>query len=341
VSALLSSEEWRGYFRGSGRDLGDRFLPALLSIGAVLSLAGLAGVVWAAGLHKVWHAFVRADWSFIVIAPIGIVISHLGYTLAYREVAQKEDHPNLALREAFTIVTSGFGPISPRGGFALDLRELRKRGLPKHEAEARVRVLGMLEYAVLAPAALAAASFMLVSGTRAQVGLLPSWVIGVPVGAVVTFLLLYRFKKAGRPNSWWGPVRHWLDAIGHLLDLLRAWPQGALALAGMAIYWAGEIAALGGCLDVFVHRRGSVAVMIVGYATGYALTRRSLPLGSAGVVEALMPFALTWVGFPLPSAILAVVAYRAFNLWLPMIPAVTGLKRLRELRPETRDAVHS
>ncbi len=79
---------------------------------------------------------------------------------------------------------------------------------------------------------------------------------------------------------------------------------------------------------MFGHRRGAVAVIIVGYATGYALTRRALPLAGAGVVEALMPFALNWVGYPLASSILAVIAYRIFNMWLPMIPAVISLRRL-------------
>jgi uncharacterized membrane protein YbhN (UPF0104 family) len=68
--------------------------------------------------------------------------------------------------------------------------------------------------------------------------------------------------------------------------------------------------------------------MIVGYATGYALARRALPLAGAGVVEGLMPFALNWVGFPLAASVLAVIAYRIFNLWLPMIPAVISLRTL-------------
>ncbi|MBV9661005.1 MAG: hypothetical protein JO337_07600 [Acidimicrobiales bacterium] len=95
----------------------------------------------------------------------------------------------------------------------------------------------------------------------------------------------------------------------------------------MLIYWAAEILALGGCIDVFAHRRGAVAVMMVGYATGYAPARRSLPLSGAGVIEALMPFALNWVGFPLASSILALITYRMFNLWLALIPAVISLHR--------------
>jgi uncharacterized membrane protein YbhN (UPF0104 family) len=169
---------------------------------------------------------------------------------------------------------------------------------------------------------------MMAQGTNAQPGLVASWVIGVPVGAAVALALLVKWRKDGRPDSWWSPIRIGLDAIDGLLDLLRSWSTAPVALFGMALYWAGEITALGGCIGIFAHRRGAVALMIVGYATGYALTRRSLPLAGAGIVEALMPFALTWVGFPLASAVLAVIAYRVFNMWLPMIPAMVNIRRL-------------
>jgi hypothetical protein len=38
-----------------------------------------------------------------------------------------------------------------------------------------------------------------------------------------------------------------------------------------------------------------------------------LPLGGAGVVEGLLPFALGWVRIALAPAVLAVVAYRAMK----------------------------
>jgi uncharacterized membrane protein YbhN (UPF0104 family) len=83
------------------------------------------------------------------------------------------------------------------------------------------------------------------------------------------------------------------------------------------------------CLAAFDRVTPGVAAVVVGYATGYALTRRTLPLAGAGAVEALLPFALVWVGFGLPSAVLAVFCYRFFNLWLPLGPAAFGLYHLR------------
>ena len=54
------------------------------------------------------------------------------------------------------------------------------------------------------------------------------------------------------------------------------------------------------------------------------MTRRTLPFGGAGAVEALLPFALSWTGISLAAAVLAVFAYRVFNLWLPLVPAALG-----------------
>ncbi len=47
------------------------------------------------------------------------------------------------------------------------------------------------------------------------------------------------------------------------------------------------------------------------------------------LVEALLPFALTWVGEPLATAVLGVVAYRIVNVWLPLGPALAGRFALR------------
>jgi uncharacterized membrane protein YbhN (UPF0104 family) len=85
------------------------------------------------------------------------------------------------------------------------------------------------------------------------------------------------------------------------------------------------------CLAAFDRDAPSIPAVVVGYATGYALTRRTLPFAGAGAVEAALPFALTWVGFGLAPAVLAVFAYRVFNVWLPVGPALAGLFALRRL----------
>lgn len=323
---------WRLYIHTDHRHLDPSQVTVLLVTGAVLFAAALIGVGWSAGPAVIARALVHARWRWLILAPIGVVVSHLGYVLAYREATRAEGGSALSGRDAVAMVAAGFGAFNARGGFALDAMGLVDFGLDQREARLRVRVLGTIEYAVLALAAFVAAAVMAAKAEPAQTGLLPSWVIGVPAGtAVAVGLILLRRRLVGR--RWWRPpLSAGVDGVVLTASLCWSWPSGVLATAGMALYWAGDMTALGGAIAVFSPVGIHFAALIVGYATGYALTRRSLPLGGAGAVEALLPFALSWVSIPLASAVLAVAAYRAFNLWAMESSAIAGLVRLRRLR---------
>src|SRR5919108_22368 len=110
--------------------------------------------------------------------------------------------------------------------------------------------------------------------------------------------------------------------------------EHGLGFLGAALYWTGDIACLWAALQVYNGHRLSIPALILGYATGYVLTPRSLPAGGAGVVEIALTFALHWVGLPFVPALLGVITYRVFNFWLPMVPAVAVLPTIAELRAE-------
>jgi uncharacterized membrane protein YbhN (UPF0104 family) len=69
--------------------------------------------------------------------------------------------------------------------------------------------------------------------------------------------------------------------------------------------------------------------VILAHAVGYVLTRRTLPLAGAGAVEVLMPLALVAAGMSFPGAVLGVITYRVFNLWVPLLPAALALRSAR------------
>jgi uncharacterized membrane protein YbhN (UPF0104 family) len=326
---LSHVSRWEAWLRADHHHLGGWYVSGTLIASAAVSLGALLGITWVAGWTKVWHGVLQADWALLAIAPAAVLVSHLGYCLPYREIARGS---SLARQKTVAMVTTGFGPFSPRSGFALDARGFRNLGLSKRDAGHRVLTLGLVEYAILAAATFACALYLLLVGAPVQAGLLPSWTIGVPIGTIIAIALVVCYRQAGRPDKWWSPVRHALDAIERTFRLMRSWPGGPLAVAGMSLYWAADIAALAACMAVFTHRHPLGPALVVGYATGYVLTRRSLPLAGAGAVEALLPFALMWVGYPLPTAILAVITYRLFNLWFAVIPAVAGLRQLRRQR---------
>jgi uncharacterized membrane protein YbhN (UPF0104 family) len=189
----------------------------------------------------------------------------------------------------------------------------------------------MLEYAVLAPAAFVAAFVVLFFHNSISKSLTLPWIIGVPVGAVLALTALRYLRKVEKWPIVGRPLGRALHALSLVLGLLRSPRRHGLAFAGTLAYWSGDIFCLWSTLHAFSAQTPPVAQLIVGYATGYALTRRALPLGGAGVVEALLPFSLGWLGIALAPALLAVFAYRLINLWLPIVPALAGLPTLRSL----------
>jgi len=279
---------------------------------------------------------VHPHWIWFPAAIGGELLAYLGYTLAYREVAQAERGAELDVPKAAALVATGFGVFVQGGGFALDREALQRAGLTEDEARRRVLGLGALEYAVLAPATAVAALIVLLRHQTVSASLTVPWLVGVPVGATLALLALRHEKRVRR----WPLVGRRLGGNLHALRLilgLLTTPRHCLALLGTLAYWTGDVFCLWATLHAFSAHTPPVAQLIVGYATGYALTRRALPLGGAGVVEALLPFALGWVRIALAPALLAVFAYRLINLWLPMIPALAGLPTLRRLgRPRRR-----
>ena len=301
---------------------------AALSLIATMLVAGTAGYVSVASHVK------HADLYWIPFAVLGAAVAHVGYTFAYREVAHVGRGVRLGALRAAAIVAAGFGMFTPRGGFAVDIEALEDLGVPPEEARIRVLGLGSLEYAVLATGALVCAIFLLYDDPHAQRAVTLSWLIGVPVGTALA-LIAVRYRNWICRGRLGGIIRPPLEAIG-VVGQIVASPRrhGAAAFMGMALYWAGEVFVLWVCLAAFTGHTPSVAAVVVGYATGYALTRRTLPLAGAGAVEALLPFALVWVGYSLSAAVLAVFAYRIFNLWLPLGPAAVGLWHLQRRAPE-------
>jgi hypothetical protein len=312
-------------------DLANWELALFITLGVALALGASVAVAWAAGFGDVLHRLVHPDLIWIPLALAGQVVAYFGYMLAYREVARVERGPELGMSKLAAVVFTGFGVFVAHGGFSADVVALRNAGASRREARVRVMGLGALEYVVLAPAVCASAIIVLAHGSRTpNLGMTLPWAIGVPLGFAAAFWALRHRKKLSGAGGWKGAIGHALDAVAVVKNLLREPFKHGHAFVGMGLYWMGEIFSLSAALHAFGSPRPAVAALIIGYATGYALTRRTLPLAGAGVVEALLPFALVWVGAGLAPAVLAVFLYRLFNLWLPLIPALGGIRVLRQ-----------
>lgn len=311
-----------------------RIRPVVLAAVAT-GIAGIAVLLIAriTGADAVGRAFADVDPGWIALIAGAELLAYPAYVLAYRTIARVGGYPALALPLVARVVVAGFGPFTIGGGFGVDLKVLHALHEDERSARVRVTALGTLEWAVLAPITSAVAIVLIATGANILPSLLWPWAIGVPLG--FAFALWVSSPQRVARLSWLrrGKRRellaHVLEGVSVLHTLVRHPRLYAGAWLGTALYWAADIGAFYGGLRTFGLHPGAGKV-IIAYATGYAATRRSLPLGGAGVTEFLMTYALYWVRQPLAPALAAVVAYRVFNFVLAATP---GLIAHRQLRP--------
>ncbi len=315
-----------------------RIRPVVLSAVAtgIAAIAVLA-LARATGVDKVGRAFDDVDVTWIALIAGAEILAYAGYMVAYRSVAQVHGHAPLALPLVARVVIAGFGPFTIGGGFGIDKQALHALHEDEHSARVRVLALGTLEWAVLAPTTCVVAIILLAGGANIMPSLLWPWAISVPVGFgfalwASTPQRIERLSNlGGRPRP---RLRQMLEGVGALHTLLRQ-PRAYLgAWVGTAVYWIADIGAFYGGLRTFGLDPGAGKVLIA-YATGYAATRRSLPLGGAGITEVLMTYALYWVRLPLAPALGAVVAYRAFNFLLAATPGLIAHRQLQPVMEKT------
>ncbi len=300
-----------------------------------LAIAAVAAVALVDGFSAFRHAWTHLHVGWLALVLGGELLAIPAYAGLYRKVAELEGGPHTPSPLLLRLVIAGFGPFAPDGGFALDKRALHALEEDEHSATVRVLGLGALEWAVLAPAAWVAAIVLLATGDpRPMPSLLWPWVIAVPIGFAIGLWLAVPARAEriaeGGEGRWRKPLGKALDGVGVLHTLARDLAQSWLAWSGTTLYWALDIAAFYGAAR-FIGLRLDLGETILAYATGYALTRRSMPFGGAGATELLMTFALHWVGKPIAPALATVVVYRVFNFALPAVPALLVRRRIRPL----------
>ena len=286
----------------------------------------------------------RRSWLWLFVCLAGELVAYGGYVLTVRDMARVDSGPELELDASVRTVVGGFGVFAATrstGGFAVDYWAFRRAGAGRREAAHRVLGLGFLEYVVLSIGALAASAALAfnVDG-RAGVGVtLPGLTI-VPVLAVAWWATspkrVHRLRRPRR-SRFKGMLANGVAGAHYVRQLLTNPREHGLGVLGNAVYWAGDIGGLAAALAL-CGASISWAKLVLAYSGGYVLTRRALPAGGAGFVEAALTLALVGMGADLTRALVAVVIYRLFNFWLPILPALYLMPAISELRRRFRAA---
>jgi uncharacterized membrane protein YbhN (UPF0104 family) len=305
---------------------------------ALVAMAIATGVSIAMGTVAGFDAmsdvigYTEPAWLGLIVA--GMFVSYAGFTASYRGTLDPRTAEAMPENLAFKLVAFG-AAATLRSGYSVDRRAMRAVGASRTDAAVRVTTLAAMEMAVLALAAWVSA-LLLLDDPHVKAAVSVPWAIGVPAGVAlaVAFSLLARPRLRARH----GPLAQLQETLVGALELIRAqalhpW-RHRRAWGGMVLHWGGDLAAMWAALRA-VGLEPSASVLILGYATGYALSPRSLPLAGVGVTEALMPLSLKWVGLPLAPSVLAVWMYRMSRLLAAVPPALIARAEVQRLLRQT------
>lgn len=312
----------------------------------LIAIGVLVLVQRAAGFHQSLHRLRTAHPAWLIAAVGGEALSFAGFESALRELARFDRGPRLghggSLRLVFASLGAARVAAGAPAGLAVLYSGLRKAGAGKDDAAVRVFALYALLFAIFGAGAwLAAVAVVAEAHSLVFPNLTLAWLIGVPLvlgsGAVI---------RAREPPPGARRLERWLrraavDASAglHVVGHLFAHPRAeAAALVAACVYWAGDALCLWAALRAF-DLSLPPRLLVLAYATGYLSTLAPLPFGGVGTVEAAMTLALRGVGVPLSAGLLAVLAYRAINFWLPTLPGLAAFASLaRSDRDRSNDA---
>ena len=309
-------------------------LAAVLYVGAGVALA------YVAGFSEVWHAVQHPHWPWLALSLALVVLAFAGYYFGYRGVGKIEGGPDdLSHADRLAVVAAGFGGFLAHGGTGMDRVVMRAAGGSKREAKVRVTLLGGLEHLILAIPCSAAAIVLLVEGRRTPpLDFTIPWAVGPAVGFGIALWAAERYReRLRRRRGWRGKLSIVFDAT-HLIGAMLLHPvRYARALSGMLLYWLGDMWALWAALAAFGFRMHGPTLMVA-FGTAMIVTRRTGPLGGAGILDAALAATLWYCGAPWVAAVLGTFSYRFFAIWLPQPLSFLMLPRLRRLLDDTEDA---
>ena len=319
------------------------FLAAMI-LGLYLLLPQLAG------LEDTWNRIEDGSPAWIGLAFVLTFGMFGGYVAMFRGVFGHEIPERIGWNESYLITMAGLAAsrifaAGGAGGLVLQAWALRQAGLAK-----RVVADKTISFLVLTYCPYAAA--VIICGFGLRVGILPGnapftmtvipAVIAVILVAIAGLMLLIptdlqrRIDGFAKRTGVLGRIAQRLatipaassaglhDAIAHL----RSRDPGLL---GAILFWAFQIAVLWAAFQAF-GEAPPTAVLIQAFFVGMLGNLLPIP-GGVGGVEGGMIGAFAAFGVDAGLAVVAVLVFRAFTFWLPLLPGVVayfGLRRTVE-----------
>jgi uncharacterized protein (TIRG00374 family) len=288
------------------------------------------------------------DPVWIAVAIAFAFVMFASYVALFRGVVGKA--VRLRWRESYQITMAGLAATrlfsaGGAGGIVLTYWALRKAGMERKDAAARMVAFNVLLYAVYMLT-------LLINGTLLRTGVFsgpaPAGMTVVPAaiaGGVILLFLLFTLVPGDLERSfsgvsqkrWTGRMLKRLSTVPATLSVgtrdaiafLRKPSQGGLALVGAIGFWAAQIAILWAAFHAF---GASVPITVIVQAFFVGMFANLIPLpGGVGGVDAGMigAFSLFDLGIGANTIFAAVLTYRLIAFWLPLPPGIVAFIQLR------------
>jgi uncharacterized protein (TIRG00374 family) len=299
-----------------------------------------------AGLEDTWERIEDGSPRWIVLAFLLTFGMFAGYVAMFRGVFGREAGDRIDWRESYLITMAGLAAsrifaAGGAGGLVLQAWALRQAGLGKRTVADKTISFLVLTYFPYAAA-------VIVCGVGLRLGLfhgeapitmtvVPA-VIAVILMTLTSLILLVptdlqrRLDGFARRTGMLGRAAQKLATIpaatsAGLHDAIRHLRSRDPGLLGAVAFWAFQIAVLWAAFRAFGDAP-PLAVLVQAFFVGMLGNLLPIP-GGVGGVEGGMIGSFAAFGVDAGLAVVAVLVFRAFTFWLPLLPGVIAFFRLR------------
>jgi uncharacterized membrane protein YbhN (UPF0104 family) len=292
----------------------------------VVSLVLLAPTF--ADMSTTWERLRDGSHGWLALAFLFAVLSFAGHVILFAGVAGRGGQSRIGLRAGLQInlaanAATRLFASAGAGGIALTAWAMRRTGMERADVAARLVAFHVLLYgvymAVLLLGGLGLYSGVLPGGGSFAITVVPAILGGSAIALVAAAQFIA--PGEGRVRRLVGPVAR---GVRDARDLLHA---GNPALLGALMWWGFQVAVLWACFEAFGDAP-SAAVLAVAFFVGMLANLLPLP-GGVGGVDGGMVGALIAFGVEPELALLAVLGYRGFVFWLPIVPGAIAYLTLR------------
>jgi uncharacterized protein (TIRG00374 family) len=297
------------------------------------------------GLKDTWNRLQQGNVWWLAVALVLECLSFAGYVALFRATFV-ERQSRIDWRASYEITMAGLAATrlfaaAGAGGVALTAWALRRSGMVPRIVACRMIAFLVMLYGVYM-GTLVVCGLGLYLGLFAGSAPFAATLVPAIFGAVVIVLFVGVSLLPGDLDRL---VARWTLGHGRVARLagrLAAAPATAATgvrtaisllrghdpqLLGAIGWWGFDIATLWACFHAF-GAHPPTAVVVMAYFIG--MLGNTLPLpGGIGGVDGGMIGAFTAFGVEVQTAIVSVLAYRAFAFWLPTLPGAVAYIQLR------------